>query len=76
MVGGFDPNLGYSEDYDLLLNLLSRGYNIRYCNSSTVWYRHHERQITGNEPEMRIRDRDYLIQKYMSEMVSRITWDQ
>ena len=74
-IGGFDANLGYAEDYDLLLNLLSHGYKLAYCDSAVVWYRQHDRQITGNEPEMRQREQDYLISKYMGFIVERIRWD-
>jgi len=73
-IGGFDTNLGYAEDYDFILNLLSKGYKAKYCDCDVVWYRHHERQITGNEPEMRQRERDYLIKKYMSVMLNQIKW--
>jgi glycosyltransferase involved in cell wall biosynthesis len=75
-IGGFDPFLGYAEDYELLLNLLTNNYKIRYCDSYVVWYRHHDRQITGNEPEMRSRERDYLISKYMNVIVNSINWEQ
>lgn len=72
--GGFDTTLGYSEDYDLLLNFLSRGYNLKYCDKDVVWYRHHERQITGNEPEMKKREQDYIAKKYMDAFAKSINW--
>ena len=72
--GGFDPNLGYTEDYDFLLNILSLGYEVKYVDKDVVWYRHHERQITGNEPAMRYREQEYLTKKYMSLIVNNITW--
>jgi glycosyltransferase involved in cell wall biosynthesis len=73
-IGGFDENLGYAEDYDLLLNLISKGYKTIYCDKDVVWYRHHPRQITGNEPAMRQREQDYLRSKYMDVIVNQIKW--
>ena len=73
-VGGFDPKLGYAEDYDFLLNLLSKGYKVTYCDKDVVWYRHHPRQITGNEPEMRRNEHNYLQSKYMNLIVNQIKW--
>lgn len=73
-IGGFDANLGYAEDYDFLLNLLNKGHKITYCDSDVVWYRHHDRQITGNEPAMRKSEQDYLIKKYMDIIVNQIKW--
>jgi len=73
-IGGFDPNLGYAEDYDFLINLLTKGYKTTHCNKAVVWYRHHERQITGNEPAMRKEEQDYLIKKYTDVIVNQIKW--
>ncbi len=73
-IGGFDTNLGYSEDYDLLIQMLRYGYKFRYCPYNVVWYRHHERQITGNEPEMRKNEVSYLQSKHMDLITSNITW--
>jgi glycosyltransferase involved in cell wall biosynthesis len=73
-IGGFDPKLGYAEDYDFLLNLLSKGYKITYLDKDVVWYRHHPRQITGNEPEMRQAEGDYLRNKYLELIVNQIKW--
>ena len=73
-IGGFDINLGYSEDYDLLINFLVNGYKIQYCDKEVVWYRHHERQISGNEPDMKRREQDYLQSKYIEQIVKLINW--
>jgi glycosyltransferase involved in cell wall biosynthesis len=73
-VGGFDPKLGYAEDYDFLLNLLTKGYKVTYCDKDVVWYRHHARQITGNEPQMRHDEHEYLQSKYMDIIVNQIKW--
>jgi glycosyltransferase involved in cell wall biosynthesis len=73
-IGGFDTKLGYAEDYDFLINLLTKGYKTAYCNKSVVWYRHHDRQITGNEPAMRQAEQDYLVSKYMDVIVNQIKW--
>ena len=73
-VGGFDKSLGYAEDYDFLLNVLSKGYKITYCDKDVVWYRFHPRQLTGNEPLMRQREHEYLQGKYMDVIVNQIKW--
>jgi glycosyltransferase involved in cell wall biosynthesis len=73
-IGGFDPKLGYAEDYDFLLNLLSKGYKVTHCDKDVVWYRHHPRQITGNEPAMRQSEHEYLQSKYMDVIVNQIKW--
>jgi len=73
--GGFDERLGYSEDYDLLINFLVKGYSVQYCDKEVVWYRHHPRQISGNEPEMKKREQDYLQGKYIEQIVNLIKWD-
>jgi glycosyltransferase involved in cell wall biosynthesis len=73
-IGGFDSNLGYTEDYDLLFKVLIGGYKMRYCDKEVVWYRHHPRQITGNEPAMREKEQNYLINKYMNEILKRAKW--
>jgi glycosyltransferase involved in cell wall biosynthesis len=75
-IGGFDTNLGYSEDYDLLINWLDKGYKVTYCDKNVVWYRHHERQITGNEPAMREKEQAYLMSKYMDKIVNQINWNK
>jgi len=72
--GGFDTSLGYSEDYDMLLNFLARGYTVRHCDKYVVWYRHHERQITGNEPEMKAREQKYIAEKYIDVFAKTINW--
>jgi len=73
-IGGFDTNLGYSEDYDFLINLLAAGYKLSYINREVVWYRHHERQITGNEPVMKNKEIRYLMSKHMALLAKNITW--
>ncbi len=73
-IGGFDSNLGYTEDYDFLINLITKGYKITYCDKAVVWYRHHERQITGNEPATRAAEQEYLTGKYMNVIVNQIKW--
>jgi glycosyltransferase involved in cell wall biosynthesis len=73
-IGGFDTNLGYTEDYDFILNILENEYKITYCDKDVVWYRHHQRQITGNEPAMREREQRYLQSKHMNLIVNQIKW--
>lgn len=73
-IGGFDINLGYSEDYDFLIRVIAEGYKINYCDSNVVWYRHHDRQLTGHEPEMRTEEQIYLTQKHMNLLVKNIKW--
>jgi glycosyltransferase involved in cell wall biosynthesis len=73
-IGGFDENLGYAEDYDFLINLLTKGYKLAYCDKDVVWYRHHKRQITGSEPELREYEQNYLRSKYMNVIVNQIVW--
>jgi glycosyltransferase involved in cell wall biosynthesis len=73
-VGGFDQKLSYAEDYDFLINLLTKGYKVTYCDKDVVWYRHHSRQITGNEPAMRQAEHGYLQSKYMSYIINNIKW--
>lgn len=73
-IGGFDTNLGYSEDYDLLIQMLRHGYKFNYCDHNVVWYRHHDRQITMHEPEMRKREVEYLQSKHMDLLTSNIAW--
>lgn len=73
-IGGFDVNLGYSEDYDLLIQMLRHRKYLKYCPHNVVWYRYHDRQITGNEPQLKKQDIDYLTKKHMDILVSKITW--
>ena len=53
-VGGFDPDLHYSEEYEFYLNLLTHGYKFKYVNSFVARYRvHHDQQSTSLNQQQR-----------------------
>jgi GT2 family glycosyltransferase len=47
-IGGFEPNLPYSGDWEWLLRCLAKGFSVSYLPRSTMLYRQHARSVSSN----------------------------
>jgi len=63
-VGGFDPLINYSVDYDLYLNFLSHGIKIGLISKVMGVYRLHPEQLTKTGSYYKIIESSYLTKKY------------
>jgi glycosyltransferase involved in cell wall biosynthesis len=64
-VGGWDENLYIADDYEFMLNLLSKGYQIFYTDKTVIRYRRHHKQKTmENFGKIREVDINYIKSKY------------
>jgi len=60
-VGGFDPDLASSEDYEFNLRCLHNGMKIGYCQSTLAFYRRH--------PKQKVRNTSYNEQKQIRALI-------
>jgi glycosyltransferase involved in cell wall biosynthesis len=70
-VGGFDPNVNCSEEYEFYINLFSHGYKFGYCDSVVANYRYHDDSVTkGNTPLKRLAIQEYIVNKHRTYLAS------
>lgn len=62
--GGFDDTIVYSDEYELYLNMLSKGYKFRHCDKVVCYYRIHNQQKTATIRPLREKEIPYIKQKY------------
>jgi len=63
-VGGFDPNIGYAEEYEFYINLLKHGYTFTYVPETVALYRLHGDQITFKDKSLRGKMAEYITKKH------------
>lgn len=64
-VGGFDPNVNCSEEYEFYINLFSHGYKFGYCDSVVANYRYHDESVTAhNTKGNRFAIQQYIVNKH------------
>jgi len=63
-VGGFDPECYHAEEYEFYLNIITKGYRFKYCDSTVAWYRLHPGQDTYLLNAKRAQMQEYINNKF------------